>query len=50
MRETFTEYYSFLSPKGKKITRLENEIVNISMNVSSIAAANMLSEGVVNTG
>ena len=44
--KTFAETYKFLSPKGKKTKRLENEIINISMNVSSITASNILNRGV----
>jgi transposase len=47
---TFAETFSFLSHKGKKTKRLEDEIVNISANVSSIAAAEMLQNCVANVG
>jgi len=47
---TFAETFSFLSHKGKKTKRLENEIINISVNVSSIAAAELLKNSVANVG
>lgn len=48
--KTFAETYEFLSPKGKKSKRLEDEIVNISMNVSSVTASSILSERVAKVG
>ena len=48
--KTFAETYDFLSPKGKKSKRLEDEIINISMNVSSITASNILSRHVAKVG
>jgi transposase len=47
---TFAETYSFLPPKGKKSKRLINKIIDISLNVSSITAAALLSDGVANIG
>lgn len=44
--KTFAETYKFLSPKGKKTKRLEDQIINISMNVSSITASNILSKNI----
>lgn len=48
--KTFAETYDFLSSKGKKSKRLEDEIINISMNVSSITASNILSRHVAKVG
>lgn len=48
--KTFAQTYSFLSHKGKKTKRLENEIINISMNVSSITASNILRKSVAKVG
>lgn len=47
---TFAETFSFLSHKGKKTKRLEDEIINISANVSSVAAAEILQNSVANVG
>lgn len=47
---TFAETFAFLPHKGKKTKRLENEIINISINVSSTAAAELLQNSVVNVG
>lgn len=47
---TFAETFDFLSHKGKKTKRLENEIINISANVSSVAAAEILQGSVANVG
>lgn len=44
--KTFAETFDFLSPKGKKTKRLEDEILNISMSVSSITASNILSKNI----
>lgn len=44
--KTFAETYSFLSSKSKKTKRLESEIINISMNVSSVAASNILNKNI----
>ncbi|NME96474.1 transposase family protein [Clostridium cochlearium] len=44
--KTFAENFDFLMPKAKKTKRLENEILNLSLNLSSINAAKYLSEKV----
>lgn len=49
-RTTFAETFDFLSHKGKKTKRLNDEIVNISANVSSVAAAEILQNSVANVG
>ena len=43
---TFAETFSFLPPKGKKSKRLINKILEVSLNVSSVTAAALLSNGV----
>lgn len=48
--KTFAETYDFLSSKGKKSRRLEDEIMNIAMNVSSIAASNILNKNIAKVG
>jgi transposase len=47
---TFAETFDFLPHKGKKTKRLEDEIINISMNVSSLAAEQILKNKVANVG
>lgn len=47
---TFAESFDFLKFKAKKTKRLENEIINISMNVSSLAATDFLKESVADVG
>lgn len=45
---TFAERFDFLSNKAKKTKRLEDEIVSLSLNCSSIATAEILKKNVVN--
>jgi len=47
---TFAERFKFLSQKAKKTKRLEDEIVRISLNCSSVAASTMLKKNVVDVG
>lgn len=47
---TFAESFDFLKFKAKKTKRLENEIINISMNVSSLTATYFLKESVADVG
>jgi len=49
-KTTFAETFSFLPPKGKKSKRLIEKIIDISLNVSSITAASLLSGGVADIG
>ncbi|KOC50107.1 ISL3 family transposase [Clostridium botulinum] len=44
--KTFAEGFDFLMPKAKKSKRLEKEILNLSLNLSSINASKYLSEKV----
>ena len=47
---TFAEKFNFLTFKGKKTKRLEDEIINISMNVSSLTATYLLRNSVADVG
>jgi len=48
--KTFAERFDFLSNKAKKTQRLEDEIVRVSLNCSSIAASELLKKNVVDVG
>jgi len=45
---TFAETFDFLSYKAKKTNRLENQIINICINVSSLAAEQILRDSIAN--
>ncbi|MHB8065930.1 MAG: transposase family protein [Ruminiclostridium sp.] len=45
--KTFAETFNFLTSKAKKSNRLTEEIVNISLNVSSVTASELLRGGIV---
>lgn len=47
---TFGERYSFIGEKAKKTRRLEDEIVRIALNCSSVAASEVLKKTVVDVG
>lgn len=47
-KKTFAEPFQFISYKAKKTKRIENEILNISINVSLIAAPRILKKNIVN--
>ncbi len=47
---TFAEMFDFLSSKGKKTKRLMEKILDVSVNVSSITAAKLLTESVADVG
>jgi len=47
---TFAERFDFLSNKAKKTKRLEDEIIHLSLNCSSIAATQILKKNVVEVG
>ena len=49
-RTTFAESFPFLSRKSRRTERLENEILSMSLNCSSVAAARHLSKNVVDIG
>lgn len=44
--KTFAETFDFIKPKAKKTNRLEEEIINISNNTSSIAASKVLKKNI----
>lgn len=47
---TFAETYDFLLHKGKKTQRLMDKIVDISLGVSSLAASDILKDGIADVG
>lgn len=47
---TFAETFDFLQPKSKKTERLLDKIVDISLSTSSMAAADILRDGIVDVG
>lgn len=47
-KKTFAESFDFLAPNAKKSERLDNEILNISMNVSSLAAEQIIKNRIAN--
>jgi transposase len=49
-KRTFAETFSFLRPKGKKSKRLIEKILEVSLNVSSVTAAALLSNGIASVG
>jgi transposase len=49
-RKTFAEPFDFTEPKAQKTKRLENLITTMSVETSSVTAAKMLSDGIVNIG
>ena len=48
--KTFAETFGFISPKAKKSRRLLEKIINVSLNVSSINASDMLKDGIADVG
>ena len=47
-RTTFAESFAFMAHKSKKTNRLQDEIFNVSNNMSSVAAQRLLRNGVAN--
>ncbi len=47
---TFIETFSLIKHKAKKTNRLEDEIVRLATNVSSVAASKMLKKQIANVG
>lgn len=47
---TFAEKFNFLQCKAKKTKRLDDEIINISMNVSSLTATKLLKNTIAEVG
>ena len=48
--KTFAETFGFISPKVKKSRRLLEKIINVSLSVSSVNAADMLKDGIADVG
>lgn len=48
--KTFAEAFRFINPKAKKSNRLLEKIINVSLNVSSVNAADMLKDGIADVG
>lgn len=49
-KKTFAETFEFLAPNAKKSNRLDNEIINISVNVSSLAAEQIIKNRIATVG
>ena len=47
---TFAETFSFIKPKAKKSRRLLEKIVDVSLNVSSLNASDILKNGIADVG
>lgn len=47
---TFAETFDFIKPKAKKSNRLLDTIIDISLNVSSLSAADILRNGIADVG
>lgn len=47
---TFAETFEFLQPKAKKTKRLNDEIINLSINLSSLTASSLLNTRVAKVG
>ena len=47
---TFAETFEFLPHKAKKSKRLTDEIINLSLNISSITASGLLRDGIADVG
>lgn len=47
---TFAETFSFIKPKAKKSNRLLDKIIDVSLNVSSLNAADILKNGIADVG
>lgn len=49
-KKTFSEKFNFIEDKAKKTKRLEDEIINLSKNMSSISASKLLRENIATVG
>jgi transposase len=49
-KTTFAERFSFFEPKATKTNRLQDEILRVSLNQSSISASQYLRESVADVG
>lgn len=47
---TFAETFHFLKPKAKKSNRLLDKIMDVSLNVSSLNASDLLKNGIADVG
>lgn len=47
---TFAETFDFIKPEAKKSNRLLDKIIDVSLNVSSVNAANILRNGIADIG
>lgn len=47
---TFAETFRFIKPKAKKSNRLLDKIVDVSLNVSSVNASDILKNGIADVG
>ena len=47
--KTFSETFSFMGRSAKKTNRLKNQIINVALETSSIAAADMLKREAIQT-
>ncbi len=48
--KTFAEQFEFIAPKSKKTKRLEQEIISLSLNVSSVTASKYFKQSIANVG
>lgn len=44
----FADKFEFIVPRSKKTKHLENEIINLALNVSSITASKYLKQSIAN--
>lgn len=47
---TFAETFDFIKPKAKKSNRLLDKIIDVSLNVSSVNASDILKNGIADVG
>lgn len=47
---TFAEAFDFIKPKAKKSNRLLDKIIDVSLNVSSLNASDILKNGIADVG
>lgn len=47
---TFAETFDFIRPKAKKSNRLVDKIIDVSLNVSSVNAVDILKDGIADVG
>ncbi|WP_341533985.1 transposase family protein [Sporosalibacterium faouarense] len=49
-KRTFSEKFDFIRDRAKRTKRLEDEIINLSQNMSSISASKLLRKNIVTIG